>query len=142
MTDQMSDQGDVSELQVQGVRINVVAPNIMRIDYGTVLVTADLIEDILTRTTSVWGDRPFVIMSVVYSASNLARIARVQESDRLAAVTKAIGVVTRSRVAIALGNAFQGIARTPYPIRLFRSEAEALPWLEKQAEALLVREEQ
>ncbi len=56
------------------------------------------------------------------------------DSDEIRSITKAMAMVTPSRLSRVIGNFFLGFAKSTFPTKLFPTEEQAVAWLLAQPE--------
>lgn len=104
-------------------------PGIVCVDYGTAIVTAELVADVLDRARELWGEDRVTVLVKAASATDLAKIGEVVSEDDLEAFTIACAIMTPGKLARLIGNLFMQFQRSPYPQKLFSDPAEARAWL-------------
>lgn len=119
----------MTSFNVYGIEMNEMEPNVVLVDYGTAIVTAERVQDVLDKAEEVWGERRVAVLVRAASLVDLAGVASVVEDKALARFTVASAIVSTSKVAGLLANLFMRLQSSPYPQRHFTDEQKALDWL-------------
>jgi hypothetical protein len=104
------------------------------IDYGErSRVTLEMAQLAYQRHRQLAPDRrsPVLVMSDGLFRPEAAAL-RFLHADTVGAITAAVGIVTRERLARHLANLRLAYAKPPYPVRRFASSRQALQWLREQ----------
>jgi len=89
----------MTSFNVNGIAINEVESNIVIVDYGTAIVTAERAQDVLDKAKEVWGDRRVAVLIRAASVVDIPRVASLEEDEALARFTVASALVSFSKVA-------------------------------------------
>ena len=119
----------MQSFDVYGIELKELEPSVVLVDYGTAIVTAERVQDVLDKAEEAWGARRVVVLTRAASVVDLARVASVVEDEALAHFTVASAIVSASKVGHLLANLFMKLQRSPYPQRYFTNEQKALDWL-------------
>lgn len=103
-------------------------------------VKPDLIADLddaivnVAAAAEVAGRAPVpLLIDIRAHAAQATRECRAYYAGPEAAkINLAVAMLVRSHISRILGNFFIGINRTPFPLRLFSEEVEAIAWLREQ----------
>jgi hypothetical protein len=119
----------LKQLRFYEVEIRELEPRIIEIDYGTQIITAELLEAVVEKVHKEWPDYKVAILVQAASAVDLGRVAKVVEAEKLGRTTAAVAILGHSKLAQMLGNLFMRYERSPYPNRLFTDREAAIAWL-------------
>lgn len=114
---------------VGGIVVAEIARDIVRVDYGTAIVTTERVQDVLYKIGEIWGQRRVTVLVRAASLVDLAGVASVLEDRAQANFTVASAIVSTSKVAGLLANLYMRLQRSPYPVRHFTDEQKAMAWL-------------
>ena len=119
----------LKQLRFYEGEIRELEPRIIEIDYGTQIITAELLEAVVGKVHKEWPDYKVAVLVRAAAAVDLGRGAKVVEEEKLARTTAAVAILGQSKLAQMLGNLFMRYERSPYPNRLFTDREAAIAWL-------------
>ena len=104
---------------------------IVIVDFGTELITIERVKEAHRQHLDLQPTGPESLMVFGDAGTGLAKeIVDFTASPEMAQVVKAMALVAETKAAFGLANIFLKVARTPYPLKLFRNETDAGAWLE------------
>jgi hypothetical protein len=78
------------------------------------------------------GTKKFCIIGDITDAKPLEKDVRLFVEQETAKYILAMALVSRSTLGIAVGNVFQVLSTTPYPVATFEDREEAIAWLKQR----------
>lgn len=114
------------------VNIEEIEPGIVLNDYGSLLVTPELLALILQRVQEEWGDRRIAMLTVAPSATEVFRLTDVIKEYNKSGFICASAVLVSSRLEEDLASAVHTEELTTHPRRIFTDRREAITWLRDQ----------
>lgn len=120
---------------IYDVRLTQLEPHIVCTDYGTRIVTADLIKEIHAKIAREWPGEKIALLVKGPGLMDIPAVAMALDKSDIVHLIVASALIPTSNLEEALAATLLDSRSSPYPTRLFSSEEEALPWLRRQLRA-------
>jgi len=120
---------------VYDVRLTELEPQLVCTDYGTRIVTADLIKEIHAKIAREWPGKNVALLVKGPGLMDIPAVAMALDQSDIVHFIVASALVPTSNLEEALAATLLDSRSSPYPTRLFSTEEEAVPWLRSHLRA-------
>lgn len=128
----MADTGLKSFL-IYDVRLSEVEPGIVCVDYGTRIVTADLVTEIQKKVAREWRGRKVALLVKGPAITDIPAVAMALDRSPAKEMILASALVSTSNLEETIADTLLDSREAPYPTRRFDTEDEAFRWLRDYA---------
>ena len=120
---------------IERPRVTLEENGIILIDFGSLMVTLELLRDVLQQHRILAPMKKSKVLMVGQAATIVdTDLIKFGAREDVADLTSALAIVPLNKVGRVLANLFMPLQRNPYPTRAFDTVEDARDWLLKQDE--------